>query len=94
MLAHGIYVVVGLELNLQNAVAVKISEITGVAGIASQAQFVEFAGETYLWIGYLLAIAVNLAAVLTKTFSKAQLSRTRPNREEFPDEQDLWETQK
>jgi hypothetical protein len=94
MLAHGIYVVVGLELNLQNAVAVKISEITGVAGIASQAQFVEFAGETYLWIGYLLAIAVNLAAVLTKTFSKAHLSRTRPIREEVTDELDLWETQK
>jgi hypothetical protein len=94
MLAHGIYVVVGLELNLQNAVAVKISEITGVAGIASQAQFVEFAGDTYLWVGYLLSIAVNLAVLLAKAVSKAKLSKTRQNREENIDELALWETQK
>ena len=94
MLAHGFYVVVGLQLNLQNAVAVQISEITGVAGIASQAQFVEFAADTYLWVGYLFSIAVNLAVLLTKAISKAQLSKTRQNREEIIDELDLWETQK
>jgi hypothetical protein len=94
MLAHGFYVVVGLQLNLQNAVALQITEITGVEGIASQAQFVEFAGDTYLWVGYLLSIAVNLAVLLTKVISKAQLSKTRQNREEIIDELDLWETQK
>jgi hypothetical protein len=94
MLAHAFFVVVGLQSNLQNAVAVQISEITGVAGIASQAQFVEFAGDTYLWVGYLLSIVVNLAVLLTKAVSKAQLSKTRHNREEIIDELDLWETQK
>lgn len=94
MLAHAIIVVVGLQSNLQNAVAVLISEITGVEGIASQAQFVEFAGDTYLWVGYLLSIAVNLAVLLTKAVSKAQLSKTRPNRQATSDELDLWETQK
>ena len=94
MLAHAIFVVVGLQSNLQNAVALQISEITGVAGIASQAQFVEFAGDTYLWVGYLLSIVVNLAVLLTKALSRAQLSRTRPNRQEIIDELDLWETQK
>ena len=94
MLAHAIFVVVGLQSNLQNAVAVQISEITGVAGIASQAQFVEFAGDTYLWVGYLLSIVVNLAVLLTKAVSKAQLSKTRQTREEIIDELDLWETQK
>ena len=94
MLAHAIFVVVGLQSNLQNAVAVQISEITGVAGIASQAQFVEFAGDTYLWVVYLLSIVVNLAVLLTKAVSKAQLSKTRQSREEIIDELDLWETQK
>ena len=94
MLAHAIFVVVGLQSNLQNAVAVLISEITGVEGIASQAQFVEFAGDTYLWVGYLLSIVVNLAVLLTKAVSKAQMSKTRHNREEIIDELDLWETQK
>ena len=94
MLAHAIFVVVGLQSNLQNAVAVQISEITGVAGIASQAQFVEFSGDTYLWVGYLLSIVVNLAVLLTKAVSKAQMSKSRHNREEIIDELDLWETQK
>ena len=94
MLAHAIFVVVGLQSNLQNAVAVLISEITGVEGIASQAQFVEFAGDTYLWVGYLLSIVVNLAVLLTKAVSKAQMSKTRHNREEIIDELDLWEAQK
>ncbi len=94
MLAHGFYVLVGLQLNLQNAVAVQISEITGVEGIASQAQFVEFAGDTYLWVVYLLSVAVNLAVLLTKAISRAQLSRTRPNRQEIIDELDMWETQR
>jgi hypothetical protein len=85
---------VGLQSNLQNAVSVQISEITGVAGIASQAEFVEFAGDTYLWVGYLLSIAVNLTVLLAKAVSKAQLSKTRQNREEIIDELDLWETQK
>ena len=73
MLAHAIFVVAGLQSNLQNAVALQITKITGVEGIASQAQFVEFAGDTYLWVGYLLSIAVNLAVLLTKVISKAQL---------------------
>ena len=94
MLAHAIFVVVGLQSNLQNAVAVQISEITGVAGIASQAEFVEFAGDTFLWVGYLLSIVVNLAVLLTRAVSKAQLSKTRQSREEIIDELDLWETQK
>lgn len=94
MLAHAIFVVVGLQSNLQNAVAVLISKITGVEGIASQTQFVEFAGDTYLWVGYLLSIAVNLAVLLAKAVSKVQLSKTRPNRQETSDELDLWETQK
>jgi hypothetical protein len=94
MLAHAIFTVVALQSNMQNAVAVKISEITGVEGIASQTQFVEFAGDTYLWVGYLLSIAVNLAILLTKAVSKCQLSRTRQNRQETIDELDLWETQK
>ena len=94
MLAHGFYVVMGLQSSMQNAVAAQISEITGVAGIASQTQFVSFAGDTYLWVGYLVAIAANLATVLTKAFSKANFSRTRPNKEEITDELDLWEAQK
>jgi hypothetical protein len=94
MLAHGFFVVLGLQSNLQNAVALQITKITGVEGIASQAEFVEFAGDTYLWVGYLLSIVVNLAVLLTKAVSKAQWSKTRPNRDEITDELDLWETQK
>ena len=94
MLAHGLFVVVGLQSSLQNAIEAQIAEITGVAGFASQAEFVAFAGDTYLWVGYLLAISMNLAILLTKLLSKVPHSEARPTKEELVDEQDLWETQK
>jgi hypothetical protein len=94
MLAHGLFVVVGLQSSLQNAIEAQITEITGVAGFASQAEFVAFAGDTYLWVGYLLAIFMNLAILLTKSLSKVTDSEARPTKEALVDEQDLWETQK
>lgn len=94
MLVHGFYVVEGLQPNLQNAIAIQISEITGVAGTLSQAQFVEFAGDTYLWLGYVIALAANLAVLLTRAISRIQLSKSSRNRKEIIEEPDLWETQK
>jgi hypothetical protein len=94
MLAHGLFVVVGLQSSLQNAIEAQIAEITGVAGFASQAEFVAFAGDTYFWVGYLLAISMNLAILLTKLLSKVPHSEARPTKEALVDEQDLWETQK
>jgi hypothetical protein len=94
MLAHGLIVVVGLQSSLQNALEAQIAEITGVAGFASQAEFVAFAGDTYIWVGYLLAISMNLAILLTKLLSKVPHSEARPTKEALVDEQDLWETQK
>jgi hypothetical protein len=94
MLAHGLFVVVGLQSSLQSAIEAQITEITGVAGFASQAEFVAFAGDTYLWVGYLLAVSLNLAILLSKSLSKAAHSEARPTKEALVDEQDLWETQK
>jgi hypothetical protein len=84
----------GLQSNLQNAVEAQITEITGVAGFASQAEFVVFVGDTYLWIGYLLAIGANVAALLTRALSKTGSSESRSTKTELVDELDLWETQK
>jgi hypothetical protein len=94
MLAHGLFVFLGLQSSLQSAIEAQITEITGVAGFASQAEFVAFAGDTYLWVGYLLAISLNLAILLTKSLSKVAHSEARPAKEALVDEQDLWETQK
>ena len=94
MLAHGLFVFLGLQSSLQSAIEAQITEITGVAGFASQAEFVAFAGDTYLWVGYLLAISLNLAILLTKSLSKGAHSEARPKKEALVDEQDLWETQK
>lgn len=94
MMAHGLFVVMGLQSSLQNAIEEQITEITGVAGFSSQAQFVAFAGDTYLWVGYLLAITLNLAILLTQFLSKVAHSKARQTKEALVDEQDLWETQK
>ena len=94
MLAHAFFVAMGLQSNLQIAVEAQITEVTGVAGLASQAEFVVFTGDTYLWIGYLFAIGWNVAALLTKALSKTGSSESRSNKTQIVDEVDLWETQK
>ena len=94
MLAHAFIVLFGLPSNIQNALEVQITETTGVSGYESQAEFVEFAGETYLWVGYLFAVALNLAVLLTKAFSKSGSSKAKASKDELVSEPDLWETQK
>jgi hypothetical protein len=94
MLAHAFFVAMGLQSNLQIAVEAQITEVTGVAGLASQAEFVVFTGDTYLWIGYLFAIGWNVAALLTKALSKTGSSESRSTKTQIVDEVDLWETQK
>jgi hypothetical protein len=94
MLAHAFIVLFGLPSNIQNALEVQITETTGVSGYESQAEFVEFAGETYLWVGYLFAVAFNLAVLLTKAFSKSGSSKAKASKDELVSEPDLWETQK
>ena len=94
MLANGFFVLLGLPSNIENAVEVQITEITGVSGFASQAEFVQFAGETFLWVGYLLALALNCAVLLAKAFSVSGASETKASKEELVSEPDLWETQK
>jgi hypothetical protein len=68
--------------------------MTGVAGFDSQAEFVSSAGDTYLWVGYIVAIGLNLAALLAKAVSKVANSQAKERKESLADEQDLWETQK
>ena len=94
MLAHAFFVAMGLQSNLQIAVEAQITEVTGVAGLASQAEFVVFTGDTYLWIGYLFAVGWNVAALLTKALSKTGSSESRSTKTHIVDEVDLWETQK
>lgn len=94
MLAHVFFVAVGLQSNLQEALEAQITEITGVAGVTSQADFVAFAGDTYSWIGYLFVIGWNVAVLLTKALSKAGSYQSNDSKAEIVDEQDLWETQK
>lgn len=93
MLAHGLFVFFGLQTSSQDAVGAQITEITGVAGFTSQEGFVAFAGDTYLWVGYLFAITLNVAVLLIKALSKTVNPEPRAPKEAFVDEQDLWETQ-
>jgi hypothetical protein len=94
MLVHGFFVLFNLQASLQNAIEVQITEITGVSGFASQAEFVEFAGETYMWVGYLVAVTLNSVVLLTKAFSKSGFPKAKASQEELASEPDLWETQK
>lgn len=93
MLVHGVYVAIGVESGTQAAIGAKVTEITGVAGFAGQEGFVAFSGNTYLWVGYLLAIILNVAVLFVRALSRGPELEPRKPKESFVDEQDLWEAQ-
>jgi len=94
MVVHSFSVIAGLQARMQTAIEAKITEITGVAGFDSQAEFVSSAGDTYLWAGYIVAVGLNLAVLLAKAVSKVANSQAKERKESLAVEQDLWETQK
>lgn len=94
MVIHATYVVVSLQSAVQNAVAVQVAEITGVVGFTSQEQFVAFALDTYMWVAYLLAVAVNVAVLLAKAVLKLSPAVSRTPQDLASDADDLWEAQK
>lgn len=94
MFGHAVLIAIGLDAGIQDSVASSISEITGVAGSASQSQLVVSSSSTYLWVGYFLAIGLNVAflssrAILKKADTKKSTEDQAP--EGF---EDLWESQK
>ena len=94
MLGHGVLVLVGLEGAIQASLAGSISEITGIAGASSQLQFIAEFSETYLWIGYLFALGLNLVVLVSKAFLKLEPPRKAEATKQFDDAGDLWESQK
>lgn len=94
MVLHGVYVGLSLQGATQNAIAAQVGEITGVVGTNSQLQFVAFAGDTYIWVAYLLAIVVNAGILLAKAVLKLGPAVAREAEKPSEDAGDLWETQK
>jgi fatty acid desaturase len=94
MLAHAFLVGFGVQSSVQDSITGSISEITGVAGSASQMQFVASSNSTYLWIGYLLAIGLNIALLAAKAFLSLEPSKKTSNVEPSEEIEDLWESQK
>lgn len=94
MLFHAGFVALNLEQGFQAAVAAEIAEITGVVGVSSQLQFVALAGDTYLWVGYLLALGLNVAVLSAKGLLKLKPAAARKTEEPLDSIGDLWESQK
>lgn len=94
MLVHGGFVIFNLEQGFRAAVAAEIAEITGVVGVSSQMQFVAVAGDTYLWVGYLLALVLNVAVLAAKALLKLKPAVARAPEEPLDSIGDLWESQK
>jgi hypothetical protein len=94
MVAHAFLVGVGLETNIQDSISRSISEITGVAGSASQLQFVASSTSTYLWVSYFLSVGLNLVLLAAKAFLNLGPAKSSPNVVPADDIEDLWESQK
>lgn len=93
MLAHGIFVLLSLESSFQAAVSAEIAQATGVVGVASQLQFVALAGDTYLWVGYLVALLLNIAVLSAKAVLTLKPAVARKKEEPLDSAEDLWESQ-
>ena len=94
MVVHAFLVGAGLEASTQDSISGSITEITGVAGSASQLQFVASSTSTYLWVGYFLSIGLNLVLLAAKAFLNLGPARSASNTGPTDEIEDLWESQK
>jgi hypothetical protein len=94
MIGHGVLLVFSIDQGIQNALAGSLSEITGVAGAESQLLLVASSSNTFLWVGYLLAVCFNVAVLATKALSNVGPARKSAATEPGEDSGDLWESQK
>jgi hypothetical protein len=94
MLGHGLLLVSGLEAAIETSLTGSISQITGVAGVSSQLPFIATAANTYLWVGYLAAMGLNVALLLIKAFLDVVPAKKTEAASPSGDAGDLWESQK
>jgi hypothetical protein len=94
MLGHAILLTIGLQNSIEGSLAGAITEITGVAGASSQLQFVAESSNTYFWVGYLLAILLNVAVLAGKALLNVGPAKKAKEPVNSDDASDLWESQK
>ena len=94
MVVHAFLVGVGLEASIQDSISGSITEISGVAGSASQLQFMASSTSTYLWVGYFFSIGLNLVLLAAKAFLNLGAARSSSNAGPADDIEGLWESQK
>jgi hypothetical protein len=94
MLGHAVLLMMSLDESLQSSLAGSLTEITGVAGTTSQMQFVASSNSTFLWVGYLVAIGVNVAVLVAKASLNVGPAKQPTKAEVIDDSGDLWESQK
>lgn len=91
---HFLSVLWSIDQALQEAAALEIAKLTGVAGLASQTEFVVSMDQGPNWIFYLGAVAVNIVVLMLKTFSRGVSPKESKIQQAESDTTDLWESQK
>ena len=94
MLIHGALIFIGLDDAIALSLSGAISEVTGVAGSSSQLQFVESSTTTFLWVGYLAAVALNLLVLSGKALMNVGPAKASTPADSSDDAEYLWESQK
>lgn len=94
MLGHAVLLIAGIEDAIETSLSATISQLTGVAGDVSQLQFVSESNNTFLWIGYLMAVAINLVVLVGKALLNVGPAKKAKEPKASDDAGDLWESQK
>ena len=92
MMTH--LVSVGLEMDaaMDLALSAEISEATGILGLTGQNQFLESITSNLMWVGYVLAMALNIIVLITRAILK-QRRGGKSSSVAFDETTDLWESQ-
>jgi len=94
MLGHAVLLTLTLDAGIQSSLARLLSEITGVSGSASQIQFVVSLDSSFLWVGYLAAVAINVIFLVGKALLNLKPTQKSSSVKQLDEAGDLWESQK
>jgi hypothetical protein len=81
-----------MDAAMDLALSAEISEATGILGLIGQNQVLESITSNLMWVGYVLAMALNIIVLITRAMLK-QRRGSKSSSVAFDETTDLWESQ-
>ena len=93
MIFHFGLVVVGFVEAIDKAISGQVFEATGVLGQAGQDQFLAASTDTYMWVGYLICLFLNISVLISRGLLQEKRGEVKRDGIGQDSPSDLWESQ-